>query len=262
MVTKLFTMLGASFVMRLSTSSENFVLGLKSIGLSRDTAHILDGILEMAMSKRQHKKQEGQKESKAGLTLKSILRGDISSIVDQLNQHLTDSRKRFPNADVATIAAFSTIVTLIRFVKITPGLPLAPGHKNVLIVPFFILANQSTRKPWAATSIGFISGTANFMAGFGKYGPFGILQFMVPGLIVDLLMIPFRKSRSILIYGLVGILVGASRVTAELTLAALLDMPIEFYIVYLPFLASQCIFGMLSAPVTKYLAGKININNV
>jgi len=260
MVAKLFTMLGASFVMRLSTSPGNFAQGLKSIGLSGDTAQILDSILELSMSKRKQKKVE--KSGKTGLTLKGVLRGDLSPIIDQLNERLAESRKRFPNSQVATIAALATMVTLIRFIKITPGLPLAPGHKNVLIVPLFILARQMTHKPWAATSIGFISGTANFMAGFGKYGPFGILQFMVPGIVVDLLMIPFGQSRSIWVYGFVGILVGASRVTAELTLAALLDMPIEFYVVYLPFLASQCIFGMLSAPVTKYLAGKIKFENV
>jgi hypothetical protein len=142
--------------------------------------------------------------------------------------------------------------------KITPGLPLAPGHKNVLIVPFFILSSIKTKKSYAATSIGFISGTANFMAGFGKFGPFGILQFMVPGLVVDLLMIPFRNSRSIFVFGLIGLLAGASRIAAEITIAVILGAPLEFYIVYLPFILSQCAFGMLSAPVTKYLAEKIN----
>jgi len=137
--------------------------------------------------------------------------------------------------------------------KIAPGLPIAPGHKNVLIIPFFIMAGKMSAKKFPATSIGFISGLVHMMAGFGKYGPLGPLQFMVPGFLIDILNIPFKNMHSLLVFGLMGLIAGAGRVAAELSLAALVGMPLEFYLVYSPFIFMQCLFGLLSAPVTKYL---------
>lgn len=128
-------------------------------------------------------------------------------------------------------------------------------------MPLFINAVKLSSAPFTATNLGFLSGIINFQAGYGqKYGPLGILQFMVPGFVIDLLSPIFKNSNSILIFGFVGLLAGASRVAAEITLAYLVGMPQEFYIVYLPLIFSQCAFGMFSAPVTKYLSN--NLNNV
>ena len=149
------------------------------------------------------------------------------------------------------------IVTFIRFMKIAPGFPIAPGHKNVLIIPFFILATRLTQQKFAATSIGFLSGIIHFISGFGKFGPLGIIQFALLGFIIDILMLLFRQNKSILIFALVGAIAGLTRVSIEIGLAWILGMPVEYYLFYSPYIISQCTFGALSAIVTKYLIHKI-----
>jgi hypothetical protein len=256
MSSKLLTMLLATFIVRFTTSSEQFMLGLKSLGLSDDFSRIIDGILDTIESQPK-KKDKTEKEATKTISIKSILKGNFSEITDLINSKLNDARSKFANNDVAIISAFSLIVTLIRFMKIAPGFPIAPGHKNVLIIPFFILASRLTDKKFAGTSIGLLSGIIHFMSGFGKYGPLGIVQFALLGLVVDLFMLMFKKSNSIIIFGLIGIIAGFTRVSAEIGLAWLLRMPVEYYLFYLPYVASQCLFGLASGIVTKYLITKI-----
>ncbi len=256
MSSKLLTMLLATFVVRFTTSSDQFMIGLRKLGMPKDFSLIIDGILETIESQPKKKNKNGKNKGE-GISIKSVLKGNFSEITDLINSKLDEARATFANNDVAIISAFSLIVTLIRFMKITPGFPIAPGHKNVLIIPFFILASRLTNKRFAGTSIGFLSGIIHFMSGFGKYGPLGILQFALLGLIVDLFMLLFKKSNSIIVFCLIGAIAGFTRVSAEIGLAWLLRMPVEYYLFYLPYVASQCLFGAASGIVTKYLIKKI-----
>ncbi len=258
MVAKLVTMLLATFVVRFSTAPQQFMLGLQGLGLSKDFAAILDNILESV--EKDGSKKKGKKKGKEGkdsINIKSVIKGNFSGIPELINQRLATAREKFTNSDVAIIAAFSMVVTFIRFMKIAPGFPIAPGHKNVLLIPFFILGARLTKRRFTGTAIGFLSGIIHFAAGFGKYGPLGILQFMLMGLVIDLLMLLFKRSNSVFIFGLIGGVAGLTRVSAEISLAVLLGMPVEYYLVYSPYILSQCIFGVLSAIVTKYLIHKI-----
>ncbi|MDG1477500.1 MAG: energy-coupling factor transporter transmembrane component T, partial [Vicingaceae bacterium] len=256
MASKLLTMLLATFVVRFTTSSQEFMTGLKSLGLSNDFSLIIDGILKTVES--QPKKKNKSDNKKGGsISVKSVLKGNFSEITDLINSKLEEARANFANNDIAIISAFSLIVTLIRFMKITPGFPIAPGHKNALIIPFFILASRLTNKKFAGTSIGFLSGVIHFMSGFGKYGPLGILQFALLGFVVDLFMLLFKKSNSIVLFCIIGLVGGFTRVSAEIGLAWLLRMPVEYYLFYLPYVTSQCLFGAASGIVTKYLIKKI-----
>lgn len=266
MIAKIFTMLSATFVVRFSSTSSEFVAGLRGFGLSESFALILDSILaevEKSKGKKRKGSNKGKKskdqKQKEPLSLRSLLRGDLKPITDQINQRLEEGREKFQKHDLVIISAFSVIVSLIRMIKITPGLPIAPGHKNVLIVPFLILTARMTRRPYGATSVGFISGVIQFLSGFGKYGPFNILQFMVPGLLIDLLVGLTFKANNIFIYGLIGLLAGAARVAAEIALALLIRVPEEFFVIYAPLIFSQCLFGAASAPITKYLVKHIKL---
>ena len=256
MSSKLLTMLLATFVVRFTTTSQQFMNGLKSLGLSNDFSLIIDGILATIESqpKKKNKKKKGNEK---GISIKSVLKGNFTPITDLINSKLDEARAKFANNDVAIISAFSLIVTLIRFMKITPGFPIAPGHKNVLIIPFFILASRLTDKKFAGTSIGFLSGIIHFMSGFGKYGPLGIVQFALLGLVIDLFMLLFKRSNSVVLFCLIGLVAGFTRVSAEIGLAWLLRMPVEYYLFYLPYVTSQCLFGLASGVVTKYLITKI-----
>ncbi|MGB0882635.1 MAG: hypothetical protein ACPGSO_06745, partial [Vicingaceae bacterium] len=235
---------------------DQFMIGLRKLGMPKDFSLIIDGILETIESQPKKKNKNGKNKGE-GISIKSVLKGNFSEITDLINSKLDEARATFANNDVAIISAFSLIVTLIRFMKITPGFPIAPGHKNVLIIPFFILASRLTNKRFAGTSIGFLSGIIHFMSGFGKYGPLGILQFALLGLIVDLFMLLFKKSNSIIVFCIIGAIAGFTRVSAEIGLAWLLRMPVEYYLFYLPYVASQCLFGAASGIVTKYLIKKI-----
>jgi energy-coupling factor transporter transmembrane protein EcfT len=256
MSSKLLTMLLATFIVRFTTSSKEFMVGLRNLGMPHDFSLIIDGILATIESQPK-KKNKSNKNKGEGISIKSVLKGNFSEITDLINSKLEDARATFANNDVAIISAFSLIVTLIRFMKITPGFPIAPGHKNVLIIPFFILASRLTNKRFAGTSIGFLSGIIHFMSGFGKYGPLGILQFALLGLVVDLFMLLFKKSNSLIVFCIIGLFAGFTRVTAEIGLAWLLRMPVEYYLFYLPYVTSQCLFGIASGVVTKYLIKKI-----
>ncbi len=278
MGSKILTMLLATIIVRQLTKPEEFMQGLRQFGLSENYALILDNILssvEKAPNKghghgRGKRKGKGSgggngtgngkgknKEEKT-ISIKSVVKGDFTPVLNLVTNRIDEAKEKFANNDLAIIAAFSMIVTFIRFMKIAPGFPIAPGHKNVLIIPFFILAARLTNKKFAGTSIGFISGIVHFISGFGKFGPLGIIQFALLGLVIDILMIFFRRNQSFFIFALIGIVAGLTRVSVEIGLAWVLGMPVEYYLFYSPYIISQCAFGALSAIVTKYLINKID----
>ncbi len=250
-------------LVRKTSRPEDLLSGLQSLGMSMDQATVLEATMELVEMKQSQKKEKGQQglkkgEGKEKRKLWSIIKGKVDFLVDMVNTQMDESKAKFKSSHLAIMATFTGIISVIRFVKVAPGLPVAPGHKNVLILPLFINAAKLSGKRFTATNMGFLSGLINFLAGFGKYGPLGPLQFMVPGLVIDLLRPLFKKSNSIIVFGLVGLVAGASRVAAEIALAYLVGMPQEFYLVYLPFIISQCSFGLLSAPVTKLLSNNLN----
>jgi len=270
MGSKLLTMLMATIIVRSLTSPQEFMNGLRRLGLSENYSIILDNILasiEKSPSSshgsgkgkgKGNRKGKSEESNGKSLSIKAVLKGDFTPILNLVTDRINDAKKLFANHDLAIISAFTMIITFIRFMKIAPGFPIAPGHKNVLMIPFFILACRLTKKRYAATSIGFLSGIIHFISGFGKFGPLGILQFALLGLVIDLLMLLFRNNKSIFIFAFIGVIAGVTRVSTEIGLAWALGMPVEYYLFYSPYIISQCTFGALSAIVTKYLIKKIN----
>jgi len=250
-------------LVRKTSKPEDVLSGLQGLGMSVDQATVLDATMELVELKQIRKKDKGRQGPKKGAgkekrKLWGIIKGKVDFLVDMVNTQMDEAKAKFKSSHLTIMVTFTGIISVIRFIKVAPGLPVAPGHKNVLILPLFINAAKLSGQRFTATNMGFLSGLVNFLAGFGKYGPLGPLQFMAPGLVIDLLRPIFKKSNSIIVFGLVGLLAGASRVAAEICLAYLVGMPQEFYLVYLPFVISQCSFGLLSAPVTKYLSNNLN----
>jgi len=288
MVGKIITMLSATLVVRFTTPSEEFISALRKLGMPRSMSVILDSILmeignsrgsgqKKSRQKSEEKSSEGRKgavskgkdlplpdgnpirETGKPMSIKSILRGDLSPVAGMINSRLSDARAKFGNDDLAVISAFSIVVSLLRLINFAPGLPLAPGHKNLLIVPFLILTARMTNSPWGAATVGFLSGTVQFLSGYGKYGPFNILQFMIPGIVIDFLVRITGKINSVFLYALIGLIAGAARVSAEIALALIVRVPDEFFLVYSPMILSQCLFGAASAPVTRFLIRHVTI---
>ena len=252
------TMLLATIAVQQSSKGGEFSQGLKRMGLGSDHSLILTDMLSFTDEKRKSKtkKEDGGIESNA-LSVKGLVSGKGDYVIRLIRERMDLEKSKYKDNDLVVLSTFSFLVTIIRFIKIAPGLPIAPGHKNVLIIPLFIMAGRMSSKKLPGTSIGLMSGLVHMMAGFGKYGPLGPLQFMVPGFLIDLLNLSFKNSNSIFTFGFMGLIAGAGRVAAELVLATLVGMPLEFYLVYSPFIFMQCLFGVLSAPVTKFLCNNL-----
>ncbi len=265
MLSKLLIMLLAAHIVRYFTPAPEMIQGMRALGMSSDAASIMNALLDAGTGQKGDGGGQGNGGGNrhghgkgGGIDLKSILQGDLKSIYARIEQHRDGIASRFSNRDLASIASYSALIVLVRFVKITPGLPIAPGHKNVLIIPFFIVGSRTAEKPWAGAKIGFYSGVMHLMSGFGKYGPLGVLQFILLGAVVDGMLLVFRNLNSLFVCGVMGCFAGLFRVSSEILIAWLLDVPIEFYLFYLPFIAAHCIFGALSAPVTKQLMSRFS----
>jgi hypothetical protein len=194
-----------------------------------------------------------------GLVLRRLFRGEFSVLIEMINNRMAVAKARIADSDLAVIFGLTIVVVSVRFLKVAEGFPLAPGHKNLVIIPCFIAAASLTRTRYAATQIGFVSGIINFLWGFGRFGVFDILQSMTPGLTVDLMIGLTRWSKSIFVYGLIGLVAGLARVTTVLVLSLLFRMPNAFYVALVVPTVFQCIFGALSAPISKYLVKNIKI---
>lgn len=266
-IAKLLIMLLAAQIVQYSTPAKDMIAGMRTLGMSKDSAMIMVSLMELISGEHGHGRGEGRghgrgksrgpgKDHKEGgppVILKSILKGDLNPVYQRIERQRDRISAQFSDNDLAGIASFSALIILVRFIKIAPGLPIAPGHKNVLIIPFFIVGSHSAQGSWAGAKIGFFSGFIHFMSGFGKYGPLGILQFVLLGAVIDVLLAVFRNPFNLFICGLIGIIAGLFRVISEIIIALILDVPVEFYLFYLPFIAAHCVFGAISAPITKQM---------
>lgn len=265
MIAKLLIMLLASQIICFCTPAKELISAMQGLGMSRDSAEVMNSLMNLAGGReersgghgggnhRRHEGKEGPASQKSSIDLMAILKGDLKGVYDQIETQREKINSQFSNSELANIASSSALIVLVRFIKIAPGLPIAPGHKNVLIVPFFIAGSYNSKTAWAGSKIGFFSGSTHFMSGFGKYGPLGILQFVLLGGVIDALLFLFRRPSSLFVCAIIGLLAGLFRVISEILIAWILNVPIEFYLFYLPFIASHCIFGALSAPITKQL---------
>lgn len=263
MASKLIGMLIITQVVRLSMKKKDFVDGMTKIGMSSSSAEIIDEIMVIVAQEKGAKKGGGngkgknknkEKESKEQNEVRSrdvLFKGKVGNIPKKLMKRLDFAKDHFSNNPNAIIASASLSVTLIRMVKIAPGLPLAPGHKNILVFPVLIHGILKSEKKLAGAQIGFISGVLHFSMGFGKYGPLGILQFALLGWVIDLLLLIPIKKTNLLFLMFVGGIGGVVRISTEIVLAYILGMPNIFYLIYLPYIISQVSFGVASGFITK-----------
>ena len=160
MTCKLISMLLITQVVRLSLKGNEFILGLKKLGLSQSSSEIIDQILAItAEEKTQGSTKKGKPGSGGGngkgggnrnqqntqsnepnsvRSIDVLLKGKIGNIPKKLLDRINFAKDKFADNPNAVIASSSLAITLIRMVKIAPGLPLAPGHKNILFFPVFI----------------------------------------------------------------------------------------------------------------------------
>lgn len=278
---RLISMILITQIVRFSMSREAFIKGLSGLGLSKSSSEIIDTIIEIVGAENSTEKSAGgngqgggngggkgggkgknnidttQETEQQDQAIWVVLKGRVGNIPKKLINRLEFSSSKFVNNPNATLGSAALAVTLIRMVKIAPGLPIAPGHKNILAFPVFIYGIDKTNKPFAGTQIGLISGILHFSMGFGKYGALSIFEFVIVGLVIDL-MLKFPVKRTNLFFlMLIGALAGAAKVSFEVLMLYLFlpkDSDLSAFLLILsclPLIIMQISFGIGSGFISK-----------
>ena len=217
-----------------------------------------------------HRHQHNKKKNGIVIALKQLIRGDLSFLHDLIEKALARTEKHitknYPEIskddarDIAIIAGMTVAMMGLKFIQLMPGLPIAPGHKNLLMLPMFLLASQLTHCRFGGLWTGITLGVINFLFGFGKFGILELLQFAVPGLLADLLLPMARATSShwvrVGMFALIGGILGLGRFSANLGVLVLAGTPFIAVLALLPMLFSQIIFGILSGVVSAYILSR------
>jgi hypothetical protein len=262
MSSKLLSMLLITQIVRFSMLKEEFVKGISGLGFSSSTAQIIDDIIEIVNIETQNKKGGngkggGKNKSKNGdKAIDVLLKGKVGNIPNKMMERLSFSKDKFKDSSNANIGSSALAITLIRMVKIAPGLPLAPGHKNILVIPVFIHGISKSEKKFAGAQIGTISGVLHFSMGFGKFGPLGILEFTLLGFVIDLLLKLPIKNTNLVYLMTIGAIAGIVRIGTEILIAYILGISSAFFLLYLPYIISQISFGIASGFISRAIIKK------
>ncbi len=208
---------------------------------------------------------QGKGKEKRGVPLREVLRGEFPFLRDLLVRSIARAQARIraehPDLsselarDVALVSGIALAAMGLKMLQVMPGLPIAPGQKNVMLLPFFLLAAQATRSRFGGLWCGATVGLINFFLGFGKYGIFELAQFLLPGLLADVFVVLlhgrgwWRLAQLILF----GLLMGVTRFGANFLNLMLAGGDWKLFAVYTPMLLSQMAFGAASGFVSAFL---------
>lgn len=234
-------------------------------------AEVLVGCLEFAVPRSQRGRRkdgraeqrqpsETEREPQSGGSLIGRLRNKIFHRIDAWLQKASEnfgSGSAYPSErsinvtrDIGVIGMCALAILSTKVMMIFPGLPISPGHKNVFIIPIFMFAAYATHDRLGATKVGLATGMLNFMLGFGKLGPLEILQFLLPGLMIDLCLPLMMLSRrggllTFVVMILIGGLAGLGRFSGNAMAILLTGAPFLLIVSMLPTLVSQIAFSIL-----------------
>lgn len=255
----------ASAWVQQSGKPEDFVRALESFRVPRFLAASIDGTIRL-VSAGGGRGGGGGPSNKvtARIGFQQIRRGKLTFVTDLVEGALAKAEALVATAnpglnreqarDIGVIIGIATAVMAVKMIQLLPGLPIAPGHKNLIIIPLFLLAAGATRARLGGLWTGVTVGVVAMMLGYGKYGVLEIAHFAVPGLLADLL-IPLVRLNSarwlrLVQFGAVGAVLGLGRFAANFLVIVLAGAPGVAFVIYLPLLVSQVVFGALSAFVS------------
>jgi|SRR5690606_6634381 len=244
-------------------------VALQQLRVPRSLAIVVDASLYMIGDGGQRPRSGGGKGTGQGrmkqaqLRFAQIRRGDLSFIHDLVNRSFGRAEKhmrgRYPDLpdhllhDLSIALAISLAILGLKLIQVLPGLPIASGHKNLLIVPLLLFAARTTHMRFGGLLAGTGVGVVSFLLGYGKYGVLEIAHFAVPGLLADLL-ITFARAHSrggrLLQFALIGTVLGAGRFAANFLVIVLAGAPQLAFVFFAPMLISQLVFGALSCLVS------------
>jgi hypothetical protein len=270
---RIVTLILASQLIQQTGSRTAIVDGLRALHVPAYLAYSLDLVLgALGPEERERGQGRGRGRNKgrrdgsaSAIVIKRLLRGDVGVLADMIEKQISQARARgavynlAPAVlnDLAVVVGLSVLAMTLRFLKVMPGIPVAPGHKGIILIPLYIFASALTASRWGASQFGLIVGITSFLMGMGgKFGPFDILRHIAPGFFVDLVM-PFVtavfKKPNVLVYGIVGMGAAVTRITALIAVAAFVEAPPTFYVLLLPMVIANVVFGLLSGFVTFHL---------
>jgi hypothetical protein len=270
LVSRIATVICASQLLQRVSSPDTIVRGLRGLLVPSTIAYSLDLVLGLLGADRPRRRPQGggdaSRRARAGRfeMVRQLMRGDVGSLVELMRRSIVSARERAevyglgPSAvsDLAVVTGLGVVSMTVRFVKILPGVPFAPGFKGVVLLPLYIIACDLTASRWGATRLGVVVGVTSFLMGEGKFGPFEIFRHIAPGLFVDLLMPAVRRlgpEPGPLVYALVGTGAAVTQVTTLLAVAYFVEAPGAFYAFLVPMVVTNTIFGFLSGFVTFHL---------
>ncbi|MCZ6559681.1 MAG: energy-coupling factor transporter transmembrane component T [Gammaproteobacteria bacterium] len=272
MCLRVITLVIASNWVRLSSPKDAFVGGLRAIGLPELVALGIDATLDnlgggggrgKGDGGGRHRDKQPEQDNANSLTFAQIRSGDVTVATDWFARHFKKAREaladRYQDLPAATIhdltivLGVSLAIMSLKLLQILPGLPVAPGHKNILIIPLLLFAARATHGRFGATSTSMVAGIVSFMLGYGKYGILELAHFIVPGMLADVLT-PLARATSrsgrLLQFILIGAVLGLGRFAANFLIIVLAGAPQIAFLLYLPILISQVTFGALSGFVS------------
>jgi len=283
MLSRVLLLVVSGLWVRLSEPAGAFVGALGKLGIPKTVAIVIDAGLSLTSgdSKGGGKGQGGGqgrgkgRNKQSGLAKTIVLFADIrqgrfgflDSLIDasfgkakaymaEHYPHMDDSIRR----DAAIVLMVVVAVMSLKLLQLLPGLPFAPGHKNMLVIPLLVMAAMLTRGRFGGFAAGFSVGIVSFLMGYGKFGIFEVLQFALPGLLADVLL-PLLVSGSgfwlLLKLTILGGLIGLTRFAANFMILMLAGSPELAWVVFAPMLISQVVFGALSSLVCVYVVHKV-----
>jgi len=259
---RIITLICASRLIQESGDRKALVDGLRGLFVPDFLAYSLDLVLSTLGS---DERRGGQgKRMKPTVVIRSAVRGDVDYLVGLLEQSMAQARERALASglkievirDLSVISGLATIGMMLRFFKVMPGIPIAPGHKGIILIPLYILAHDLTVSRWGATQMGTVVGLSSFLMGGGKFGPFEVLRHVTPGLFVDLFMPLARRlvrTPGVMLYALFGVGVAVTRLSTLILVGLFVQAPRAFYALLLPMTLANVVFGFLSGFVTFHL---------
>jgi hypothetical protein len=256
MVSRIILMIMTSLWVRLSSSQECFINSLKALKVPESIAIVIDLTLNQLMvnkkskSKKKKIKFKELKKNKFQL-VDQLIEKNIQSSEQLLISNYPDLLKS-QRQNILVILSVVVAIMSLKFLQMMPGLPIAPGHKNLLVIPLLVLASIATPMKHGGLAAGFATGIVSFLMGFGKFGLFEILHFAVPGLVSDWLSPFIKESKGKFLFlklVVLGAVLGFSRFIANISILFLAGAPKLALAFMLPMLISQMLFGTLSSLV-------------
>jgi hypothetical protein len=273
MCLQIITVLLASAVVRLTGPGADLVIGLRALRLPNLFVYALDLVLARlgGMSRQGgggdgRGRRRGQQETPGSspgffAVLRQLVRGDVGVFTSAIRTALTEAQVQVERDaedageavdprlahDVAVIAGVGLVMVTLKMLKFLPGIPIASGHKTILLFPLYLLASRLTHTRWGGTTAGAVMGVVGFLQGDGRFGVLEIFKHVAAGLVIDLLMPLVRRLPDrAWVYCGVGLLAGAARCATEFAVVLLLGARAEVYLFPAVKLVPTLIAGTLS----------------